>query len=78
MLIRNNVKSSGGCVKVKQSITARMRKAYLNAHATRKIYLTKQSEETAKEKKVLEFTHKRKVKEATSQHKHKLREICQL
>ena len=74
MLIHNNVKSSGGCVKVKQSITA----AYLNAHATRKIYLTKHSEETAKKKKVLEFTHKRKVKEATSQHKHKLREICQL
>ena len=53
MLIRNNVKSSGGCVKVKQSITARMRKAYLNAHATRKIYLAKQSKETANEKKML-------------------------
>ena len=78
MLIRNNVKSSGGCVKVKQSITAGMRKAYVNAHATRKTYLAKQSEETSKEKKVLEFTHKRKVKEATSHHKHKLRELCKV
>ena len=62
---------------VKQSITAGMRNAYLNDHATRKTYLAKQSEETAKEKKVL-FTHKQKVKEATSQHKLKLRELCKL
>ena len=54
MLIRNSVKSIGGCHNVKATITPEMRKAYVSATARKKEFLEKRKADESKEAEVLE------------------------
>ncbi|KAK2161418.1 hypothetical protein NP493_1580g00008 [Ridgeia piscesae] len=76
MLIRNSVKSIGGCHNVKATITPEMRKAYVSAPARRKEFLEKRKAEESKEAEVLAFNRRRKIKETAGLHKYKLNELC--
>ena len=76
MLIRNNVKTIGGCAKVKAAITPKMRRAYADAPARWKQHLEKRKATLAKETEVLAFNRRRKIKETASLHKYKLSELA--
>ena len=49
MLIRNSVKSIGGCHNVKATITPEMRKPYVSAPARKKEFLEKRKADESKE-----------------------------